>query len=39
MEIHKLTIKKEIQLSLSRVVFFMKQMFEKEKGVFQDFKG
>lgn len=39
MEVYKLTIKKEIQLSLSKVIFFMKQMSEREKGDFQDFTG
>ena len=39
MEIYKLTIKKEIQLSLSKVIFFMKQMSDREKGDFQDFTG
>lgn len=37
MEIYKLTIKSEIQLSLSKVIFFMKQM--SEKGDFQDSTG
>lgn len=40
MEIYKLTIKREIQLSLSKVIFFMKQMSEREKkGDFQDSTG
>lgn len=39
MEIYKLTIKKEIQLSLRKVIFFMKQMSEREKGDFEDFTG
>lgn len=39
MEIYKLTIKREIQLSLSHVIFFMKQMSEREKGDFQDSTG
>lgn len=38
MEIYKLTIKREIQLSLSKVIFFMKQMSEREKGDFQDYR-
>lgn len=32
MKIYKLTIKREIQLSLSKAIFFMKQMSEMEKG-------
>lgn len=39
MEIYKLTIKREIQLSLSKVILFMKQMSEREKGDFQDSTG
>ena len=39
MEIYKLTIKKEIQLSLRKVIFFMKQMSEREKGDFEVFTG
>jgi hypothetical protein len=39
MEIYKLTIKKEIQLSLSKVIFFVKQMSQREKGDFQDVTG
>lgn len=39
MEVYKLTIKKEIQLSLSKVIFFMKQMSERGEGDFQDFTG
>lgn len=39
MAIYKLTIKKEIQLSLRKVIFFMQQMLEREKGDFQVFIG
>lgn len=39
MEIYKLTIKREIQLSLSKVILVMKQMSEREKGDFQDSKA
>lgn len=39
MEIYKLTIKREIQLPLSKVILFMKQMSEKKKGDFQNSTG